>query len=260
MKLPFYQVDAFTNRVFGGNPAGVCPLESWLDYDVMQNIAAENNIAETAFFVAGPDRFHLRWFTPTIEMDLCGHATLASAWVLFEKLGLKTDLAAFDTRSGILTVKRSGDLLSMDFPSRAGTPVETPAEVLSGLKAKPAEVLKARDYLVVFESEAAVRALKPDFAELMKLDCLGIIATAPGDGCDFVSRFFAPGAGVPEDPVTGSSHCTLIPYWAKRLGKTRMVAHQVSKRGGELECEDLGARVSIGGRAKLYLEGAVFTE
>ena len=260
MKLPFYQVDAFTNHVFGGNPAGVCPLENWLDYDVMQSIAAENNIAETAFFVAGPDRFHLRWFTPTIEMDLCGHATLASAWVLFEKLGLKTDLAAFDTRSGILTVAKKGDLLSMDFPSRAGTPVETPPAVLAGLKAKPLEVLKARDYLVVFESEAAVRALQPDFSELMKLDCTGIIATGPGQSADFVSRFFAPRMGVPEDPVTGSSHCTLIPYWAKRLGRARLKAHQVSTRGGELHCEDLGARVSIGGEARLYLEGSIHTD
>lgn len=259
MKLPFYQVDAFTNRVFGGNPAGVCPLESWLDYDVMQAIAAENNIAETAFFVAGPDRFHLRWFTPTVEMDLCGHATLASAWVLFEKLGLTADVAAFDTRSGILTVAKKGGLLSMDFPSRAGTPVETPPAVLSGLKAKPSEVLKARDYLVVLESEAAVRAVQPDFAELAKLDCTGIIVTGPGDKCDFVSRFFAPRMGVPEDPVTGSSHCTLIPYWAKRLGKNKLRAHQVSTRGGELQCEDLGERVSIGGQARLYLEGSIHT-
>ena len=259
MKLPLYQVDAFTNRVFGGNPAGVCPLDSWLDYDVMQAIAAENNLAETAFFVAGPDRFHLRWFTPTVEMDLCGHATLASAWVLFEKLGLKADLAAFDTRSGILTVAKKGDLLSMDFPSRAGTPVETPPAVLSGLGAKPSEVLKARDYLVVFESEAAVRALKPDFAKLLELDCTGIIATGPGDKCDFVSRFFAPRMGVPEDPVTGSSHCTLIPYWAKRLGKNKLRAHQVSARGGELHCEDLGERVTIGGQARLYLEGSIYT-
>jgi PhzF family phenazine biosynthesis protein len=260
MKLPLFQVDAFTNRVFGGNPAGVCPLESWLDYDVMQAIAAENNVAETAFFVAGPDRFHLRWFTPTVEMDLCGHATLASAWVLFEKLGLKADVAAFDTRSGILTVAKQGALLSMDFPSRAGEPVDAPASLLAGLKTKPAEVLKARDYLVVLESEAAVRAVQPDFAELIKVDCTGIIVTGPGEEADFVSRFFAPRMGVPEDPVTGSSHCTLIPYWAKRLGKSKLKAHQASARGGELQCEDLGARVSIGGQARLYLEGSIYTD
>jgi PhzF family phenazine biosynthesis protein len=260
MKLPFFQVDAFTTRIFGGNPAGVCPLDHWLDYDVMQAIAAENNLAETAFFVAGPDRFHLRWFTPTVEMDLCGHATLASAWVLFEKLGVATDSVSFDTRSGVLTVAKAGELLSMDFPSRAGAPAEAPAALLAGLKSRPAQVLKARDYLAVFESEAAVRALQPDFAELIKLDCTGIIATGPGRDADFVSRFFAPRMGVPEDPVTGSSHCTLIPYWAKRLGKTRLNAHQVSARGGELHCEDLGARVSIGGQARLYLEGSIHTD
>lgn len=259
MKLPFFQVDAFTNRVFGGNPAGVCPLESWLDYDVMQSIAAENNLAETAFFVAGPDRFHLRWFTPQVEMDLCGHATLASAWVLFEKLGIRAEEVSFDTRSGVLTVKKEAALLSMNFPSRAGAPAGVPKALAAGLKIKPAEVLKARDYMVVLESEAAVRALAPDFTELIKLDCTGIIVTGPGKDADFVSRFFAPRMGVPEDPVTGSSHCTLIPYWAKRLGKTRLTAHQVSTRGGELFCEDLGARVSIAGQAALYLEGTIFT-
>ena len=260
MKLPYFQVDAFTNRVFGGNPAGVCPLDRWLDYDVMQNMAAENNLAETAFFVAGPDRFHLRWFTPTVEMDLCGHATLASAWVMFEKLGVPADSVSFDTRSGVLTVTKEDTLLSMDFPSRAGAPAEAPAALLAGLKIKPAEVLKARDYMVVLESEAAVRAVRPDYAELVKLDCTGIIVTGPGKDADFVSRFFAPRMGVPEDPVTGSSHCTLIPYWAQRLGKTRLKAHQVSARGGELHCEDLGARVAIAGQARLYLEGFIYTD
>jgi PhzF family phenazine biosynthesis protein len=260
MKLPFYQVDAFTNRVFGGNPAGVCPLDSWLDYDVMQSIAAENNLAETAFFVAGPDRYHLRWFTPTTEVDLCGHATLASAWVLFEQLGIKGSEVSFDTRSGVLTVKKEGDRLSMNFPSRPGEPAEAPAALTAGLGIKTAEVSKARDYLVVLESEDALRAVQPDFAELAKVDTFGIIATAPGKDADFVSRFFAPRMGVPEDPVTGSSHCTLIPYWAKRLGKSRLTAHQASARGGELFCGDLGARVSIAGRAALYLEGSIHTD
>lgn len=259
MKLPFFQVDAFTNRIFAGNPAGVCPLDSWLDYDVMQAIAAENNLAETAFFVAGPDRFHLRWFTPTAEVDLCGHATLASAWVLFEKLGLKTDSVGFDTRSGVLTVKKDGERLSMDFPSRAGEPASAPEALLKGLGIKPAEVLKARDYLVVLESEDAVRALRPDFTELMQVDTFGIIVSGPGNKADFVSRFFAPRMGVPEDPVTGSSHCTLVPYWARRLGKGKLTAHQVSARGGELFCEDLGARVAIAGQAALYLEGSIHT-
>lgn len=260
MKLPYFQVDAFTNRVFGGNPAGVCPLESWLDFDVMQAIAAENNLAETAFFVAGPDRFHLRWFTPTVEMDLCGHATLASAWVLFEKLGLRADSVCFDTRSGVLTVSKREALLSMDFPSRPGEPGEAPEALLAGLKVQPKEVLKARDYLVVLESEAAVRAVTPDFAELVKVDCTGIIVTGPGEKADFVSRFFAPRMGVPEDPVTGSSHCTLIPYWARKMGRQSLTAHQVSPRGGELRCEDLGPRVAIAGEARLYLEGSIYTD
>ncbi len=260
MKLPIFQVDAFTSRIFGGNPAAVCPLDSWLDYDVMQAIAAENNLAETAFFVAGPDRFHLRWFTPTAEVDLCGHATLASAWVLFEKLGVKSDEVGFDTRSGVLTVKRDGAKLSMDFPSRPGEPCEAPEALLAGLGIKAAEVLKARDYLVVLESEAAVRAVQPDFAKLMAVDTFGIILTGPGNEADFVSRFFAPRMGVPEDPVTGSSHCTLTPYWSGRLGKTRLRARQVSARGGELECEDLGARVSIAGQAALYLEGSIYVD
>ena len=259
MKLQLFQVDAFTDRVFGGNPAGVCPLDSWLDYDVMQAIAAENNLAETAFFVAGPDRFHLRWFTPTAEVDLCGHATLASAWVLFEKLGVESPEVSFDTRSGVLTVTRDGTRLSMDFPSRPGEPCEVPDALLAGLGIQGAEVLKARDYLVVLESEAAVRAVKPDFAKLMEVDTFGIILTGPGKEADFVSRFFAPRMGVPEDPVTGSSHCTLIPYWAKRLGKARLKAHQASTRGGELFCEDLGARVAIAGHAVLYLEGSIYT-
>ena len=259
MKLPFFQVDAFTSRIFGGNPAGVCPLDSWLDYDVMQAIAAENNLAETAFFVAGPDRFHLRWFTPTAEVDLCGHATLASAWVLFEKLGLETDSVSFDTRSGVLTVKKDSERLSMDFPSRAGEPASAPEALLKGLGIKPAEVLKARDYLVVLESEDAVRTVQPDFSELMKVDTFGIIVSGPGNKADFVSRFFAPRMGVAEDPVTGSSHCTLVPYWARRLGKGKLTAHQVSARGGELFCEDLGARVAIAGQAALYLEGSIHT-
>jgi len=260
MKLPFYQVDAFTGRLFGGNPAGVCPLDSWLDYDVMQAIAAENNLAETAFFVAGPDRFHLRWFTPTSEVDLCGHATLATAWVLFEKLGVQSPEVSFDTRSGVLTVKRDGPNLSMDFPSRPGAPCESPDAMLAGLGLESAEVYKARDYLVVLESEAAVRAIRPEFAKLMEVDTFGIIVTGPGNESDFVSRFFAPRMGVPEDPVTGSSHCTLIPYWSKRLGKSKLTARQASTRGGELSCEDLGARVTIAGRAVLYLEGSINTD
>jgi PhzF family phenazine biosynthesis protein len=257
MKLPYYEVSAFTTNPFGGNPAGVCLLEAWLPDSVLQNIAANNNLAETAFTVPRGDDFELRWFTPTLEMDLCGHATLAAAAVLFEERGLSGDAVRFHTRSGLLTVAHSGDLLTLDFPSRPPTPSPAPEALIRGLGATPNEVLKARDYLAVFASEAEVRALKPDFAVLQTLDCLGIIATAPGDDCDFVSRFFAPGAGVDEDPVTGSAHCTLIPFWALRLGKTELSARQVSARGGELVCELAGDRVRMGGRATLYLHGEI---
>ncbi len=257
MKLPYYEVSAFTANPFGGNPAGVCLLEAWVPNSVLQNIAANNNLAETAFTVPRGGDFELRWFTPILEMDLCGHATLAAAAVLFEERGLPGETVRFHTRSGLLTVTRSDDLLTLDFPSRSPTPSLTPEALLRGLGATPNEVLKARDYLAVFASEAEVRALKPDFAMLKTLDCLGIIATAPGNDCDFVSRFFAPGAGVDEDPVTGSAHCTLIPFWAPRLGKTKLFARQVSQRGGELFCEHSGERVCIGGRATLYLHGEI---
>jgi len=283
MKLPYYEVLAFTTNPFGGNPAGVCPLETWLPDAVLLGIAANNNLAETAFVVPraavstdqspsprlGGERevetsgsthsndFELRWFTPTIEMDLCGHATLAAASVLFRERGLQSSDVCFHSRSGLLAVARSGDLLTLDFPSRPPIPNYAPEALIRGLGAAPKEVFKARDYFAVFSSEAEVRALKPDFAVLKTLDCLGIIATAPGTDCDFVSRFFAPGAGVDEDPVTGSAHCTLIPFWAQRLGKTKLFARQVSARGGELFCELAGDRVRIGGRAVHYLRGEI---
>ncbi len=260
MKIPYYHVDAFTSRLFAGNPAGVCPLESWLPAETMQKIAAENRHAETAFFVplAGePERFHLRWFTPGAEVDLCGHATLATAFVLKECLGFNAPAVHFDTLSGPLTVSYEHDLLVMDFPSRPPLPYEAPAALLEGLGAAPVEVSRARDVLAVFESEAEVAALQPNFERLAQLDALGVIATAPGEGSDFVSRFFAPRVGVPEDPVTGSSHCTLIPYWANRLGKNRLESRQISARGGELACELVGERVKIGGRAVLYMHGTI---
>ncbi len=255
MKLPYYEVSAFTTNPFGGNPAGVCPLGAWLPDSVLQGIATNNNLAETAFTVPRGNDFELRWFTPTIEMDLCGHATMAAAFVLFNERGLRASEVHFHSRSGLLTVTRASDLLTLDFPARPATASATPEALIRGLSAKPKEVLKSRDYLAVFASEAEVRTLKPDFAALKTLDCLGIIATAPGTDCDFVSRFFAPGAGVDEDPVTGSAHCTLIPYWAERLGKTKLFARQVSPRGGELFCEYAGDRARIGGRAVLYLRG-----
>ncbi len=260
MSLPFYWIDAFTDRVFAGNPAGVVPLEKWLPDDTMQRIAFENGLAETAFFVrAGPDRFHLRWFTPTFEIDLCGHATLASAFVLFTQLGQAGDRVVFDSKSGPLIVTRKADeLLELDFPSNPAAVVAAPpSELARGLGASPQLVAKARDFLCVFPTEAEVRALKPDFDLLARLDAVGIIVTAPGEACDFVSRFFAPRAGIPEDPVTGSSHTNLIPYWAERLGKTVLRARQVSPRGGELFCELRGNRVGIAGRAVLYLRGEI---
>jgi PhzF family phenazine biosynthesis protein len=255
MSIPYYQVDAFTSRVFSGNPAGVCLLADWLPDALLQSIAAENNLAETAFIVPRDSLFHLRWFTPALEMDLCGHATLAAAHVLFQHLGCRAPSVRFQTRSGVLSVARAEDRLTLDFPARPATTCAAPTELIDGLGGNPAMTAKARDYLAVFETEQAVRELRPDMAALMRLDCLGIIASAPGVNCDFVSRFFAPRAGVPEDPVTGSAHCTLIPYWAQRLGRSELRARQISARGGELFCEDRGERVGIGGHAVTYSSG-----
>jgi PhzF family phenazine biosynthesis protein len=257
LRIPFYQVDAFTSRLFGGNPAGVCLLESCLPAEVMQAVAAENNLSETAFLVKEGDGWGLRWFTPEVEVDLCGHATLASGFVLLKVLGVAAGTVHFSTQSGPLAVSEEGDLLSMDFPSRPGEPCQAPPSLPEGLGIAAAEVRRSRDYLVVVESEEQVRALSPDMGRLAGLDALGVIVTAPGRTCDFVSRFFAPGAGVPEDPVTGSAHCTLVPYWSHRLGKKRLHALQVSARGGELFCEDRGDRVSIAGTAALYLQGHI---
>jgi PhzF family phenazine biosynthesis protein len=259
VKIPYFEVSAFTSRLFGGNPAGVCLLPDWREDATLQNIAAQNNLAETAFVVARHPDYDLRWFTPTVEVDLCGHATLAAAFVLFAERGVSADAVCFHSRSGPLRVSREGDVLALDFPSRPPAACAAPEALARGLGARPAEVLKARDYLAVFADEAEVRALKPDFAALKTLDCLGIIATAPAGNCDFVSRFFAPGAGIDEDPATGSSHCTLIPYWAERLGRTKLLARQVSARGGEMFCELAGDRVRIGGRAVLYCRGEVET-
>lgn len=256
MKIPCFIVDAFASQAFQGNPAAVCPVERWPDDAVMQNIAAENNLSETAFFAPRDGDYDLRWFTPAVEVDLCGHATLAAAFVLFSELRASGDAIRFHSRSGILTVTRSGDVLTLDFPSRPPAPCNAPEALSRGLGKQPLEVLKARDYFAVFGSEDEVRSLKPDFTLLRTLDQM-VIVTGPGRGCDFVSRFFAPTAGVPEDPVTGSAHCTLIPYWSKRLGKTKMFARQVSRRGGELFCELSGERVLIGGKAVLYSRGQI---
>lgn len=259
MRLPIYQVDAFADKLFGGNPAAICPLPQWLPDATMQAIAAENNLAETAFFVRDGGDYALRWFTPAVEVDLCGHATLASAHIVFSFLEPKRESVNFETlKAGTLSVARRADLLVMDFPSRPPAPAEAPVGLLAALGGKPREVLKARDHLVVYGSAAEVLALTPDFAALGKVDGWATAATAPGeDGVDFVSRFFAPRQGIDEDPATGSSHCTLVPYWAKRLGKTELEARQVSRRGGALRCALRGDRVSIGGRAVLYLEGQI---
>jgi PhzF family phenazine biosynthesis protein len=256
MKISYFEVDAFANRAFQGNPAGICPLEKWLDEATMQNIAAENNLAETAFFVPRGDDYDLRWFAPEVEIDLCGHATLASAFILFTELGRKSNSVCFHSKSGPLTVTRKGDILTLDFPSRPPKPCSVPEDLIRGLGKKPVQVLKARDYFALYENAEDVRSLKPDLSLLGKLD-EKVIVTAPGMDCDFVSRFFAPTAGVPEDPVTGSAHCTLIPYWSARLGKTKMFARQLSKRGGELFCELAGDRVLIGGKAVLYSRGQI---
>ncbi|MCI0672755.1 MAG: PhzF family phenazine biosynthesis protein [Myxococcaceae bacterium] len=257
MRLPLYVVDAFTPRVFGGNPAAVVPLAKWLPDATMQAIAAENNLAETAFFVKERGGYHVRWFTPVHEMDLCGHATLASAWVILRYLEPSSREVRFDSVSGPLGVSREGEFLELDFPSRPPERCEVPTALLEGLSVQPREVLASRDYMCVLESEEQVRELKPDFAKLARLDRLGVIVTARGREADFVSRFFAPNEVVPEDPVTGSAHCTLVPYWAQKLGKARLRALQLSPRGGELYCSDRGPRVGIAGQAVLYLEGHI---
>jgi PhzF family phenazine biosynthesis protein len=257
MRIPYYRVSAFTSSPFGGNPAGVCPLDSWLPDDLMQAIAAENNLSETAFFVRQEDEdFRLRWFTPEIEVDLCGHATLASAFVIFTELGFARDEIRFQTKSGSLKAARQGSNIELDFPSRPPLPCPAEPAVSKALGIPPQEVLKSRDYLAVYDSAEKIAALKPDFQALAELDALGVIVTARGQGqVDFISRFFVPKAGIAEDPVTGSAHSTLIPFWAQRLGKTEFFARQISRRGGELHCRLMGDRVGIAGSAVLYSRG-----
>ena len=257
MRLRIFQIDAFTDAVFGGNPAAVCPLESWLDDATLQAIAAENNLSETAFFVPANGAYDLRWFTPLAEVDLCGHATLATAHVVFRHVRPEADSVAFETRSGRLEVSRRGEGMAMDFPALAAPPVATPADLAVGLGAEPVAAFADMDYLALFETEAEVRAIEPDLPALARLDRRGVIASAPGESVDFVSRFFSPRLGVPEDPVTGSAHCMLAPFWAERLGKTTLLAHQVSARGGIVRCSVAGARVLLSGRVVQYLEGTI---
>ena len=257
MKIPLYQIDAFSSRVFAGNPAAVCPLPSWLPDTTLQSIAAENNLAETAYIVGGHGQYEIRWFTPAIEIDLCGHATLASGFVVMSVLEPGCNEVLFSSKSGPLRVTREGETYTLDFPSRDPVRREAPPGLADALGSRPVEVWSSRDVMAVFDSEESVRALRPDMARLAQLDAFAVIATAPGRECDFVSRFFAPKAGIPEDPVTGSAHSTLTPFWAKRLGKSRLRARQVSARGGELTCEQRGDRVLIGGHVAKYLEGTI---
>lgn len=263
MNIPIYQADAFTDTLFGGNPAAICPLQEWLPDAIMQKIAPENNLAETAFFVKTEKGYLLRWFTPELEIDLCGHATLASAHILFTELGYSEPAIHFETlKAGVLTVTRDGDKYTLDFPSRPPQPVTVlPMDLIHALGGQlPVEVLKSRDYVVVYETEEEVRNLKPDFNLLAKVDTLGVVVTAEGDNpeVDFVSRCFAPAAGINEDPVTGSAHCNLIPYWAEVLEKDQLHAYQISARKGELWCQLKGDRVLMSGKAVTYLKGEIF--
>lgn len=259
MNIPIWQVDAFATKVFAGNPAAVCWLDDWLDDRTLQVVAAENNLSETAYLVSRGDEIELRWFTPLAEVALCGHATLAAAKVLFDLRGWKEESIRFRTRQrGVLTVAKRGEWFKMDFPALPATLVQTPAGLAAALGAEPRQVLASTDdWLVVLDDEAAVRNLKPDLAALKTFNCRCVVPTARGDAADFVSRAFAPRIGIPEDPVTGSAHCALAPYWTGVLGKDELRAFQVSARGGEVRCRVAGDRVKLAGQAVVFLEGTI---
>ena len=260
MKLKLYQIDAFTDKIFSGNPAAVCLLnDEWLDDDLMQNIGMENNLSETAFVLNHDGQFHIRWFTPTVEVDLCGHATLAAAQVLFFLENYDGDTISFNSlRSGILNVKKDGENLVLDFPTDTITKVEITDELQAGFNLEPVEAWKGlTDYILIYKSEQEVHNIIVDVAKISRVDARGIIISAPGDSSDFVSRFFAPQSGIAEDPVTGSAHTSLTPYWAQRLKKNELTARQISARGGFLKCNYLGERVEISGKAKLYMRGEI---
>jgi PhzF family phenazine biosynthesis protein len=262
MELALYQIDAFTDTIFGGNPACVVPLEAWLPDEVLLKIAKENAVAETAFFVDKGERIQLRWFTPEIEMDLCGHATLATAHCLKKILHYQQDTIAFETLSGVLNVKAEEELYHLDFPARMPVPASLPEIIQKSLNIQPIEVLKSRDYVLVYQNEQEVRNIKVDRQTFDQINLApgGVIVTAKGQECDFVSRFFTPQASILEDPVTGSAHCSLIPFWAERLGKKTLSALQLSDRIGKLFCKDEGERVIISGQAKTYSIGKLWTE
>lgn len=260
MIIKQYQVDAFATQVFKGNPAAICPLNDWLEDAILQAIAEENNLSETAFFVPNGRAFELRWFTPVSEVKLCGHATLATAHVIFEELGYTGtgSTITFKTLSGDLLVSKQGSLLQMDFPATQPVACEVSETLVKGLGVRPIEVLAADDYIAVFDSEAVIRSIKPSYELLEQLDLRGVIITAPSDEVDFVSRFFAPKLGVKEDPVTGSAHCELAPYWANKMGKTTLIAKQISKRGGTIGCEIVGNRVFLSGSAITFMKAEIY--
>jgi PhzF family phenazine biosynthesis protein len=262
MKLDLYQIDAFTDQLFRGNPACVVPLNEWLPDELLLNITKENAVAETAFFINRGDHYHLRWFTPEIEMDLCGHATLASAHVIKNYLDFNGNKILFETRSGSLTVSMDQNVYTLDFPSRKPAPAELPAIIKEAINIQPREVLKSRDYVLVYDKEVDVRNIQINrlVFDQISLSPGGVIVTAKGDHCDFVSRFFTSQSSILEDPVTGSSHCSLIPLWSERLSKKEMVAMQISQRSGKLFCKDKGDRVWIGGQARTYSIGHFWTE
>ncbi|MFA5064197.1 MAG: PhzF family phenazine biosynthesis protein [Dehalococcoidia bacterium] len=257
MIITLYQIDAFTNHIFGGNPAAVCPLDEWIDDSLMQKIAEENNLSETAFFVKRDRSYEIRWFTPAVEIKLAGHPTLAAAYVIFNYCNHGSSTIYFSSKSGELIVEKNGDLLKMNFPALKAIRAAANDLLNRSLGLAPIELYLSRDYLAVYKSQKDIMSIDPDFGLLKKLDCLGVIVTAPGDESDFVSRCFAPAVGINEDPVTGSAHSTLIPYWAKRLNKDTLHAYQLSQRGGELFCKNLGRRVEIGGKAVPYLSGKI---
>lgn len=257
MKLPLYQIDAFAERPFEGNPAAVCPLAAWLDDELMQSIAAENNLSETAFLVKTSQGYRIRWFSPVAEVDLCGHATLASAFVLFNYLSHAGNQIRFQSNSDVLIVKRDGDRLEMDFPAQPAVSCPLPEELRNAFDHEPLACLRSQDYIVVFGDETEIKHMQVDFSPLAELDLRGVAITSPAKNYDFVSRFFAPKYGIDEDPVTGSSFTQLIPYWSQRLNKRELTAKQVSSRGGKIEGVNLGNRVLIRGKAVLYMIGTL---
>lgn len=258
VKIAIFQVDAFASSLFRGNPAAVCPLDEWASDGLLQNIASENNLSETAFFVKEKEGFHIRWFTPQAEVSLCGHATLATAAVIYEKLGYKKEFIRFNSRSGELKVRKDEDEYVLDFPSDKLTEKTPDPEIVKAIGAEPIEYYETfEDILMVFDHQNQVGQIKPDFAHLAGITKRGVIVTSPGMQSDFVSRFFAPAVGISEDPVTGSAHTALAPYWSKKLKKKNLTAFQLSKRGGKLKCYYLGERTEISGKAVFYLEGVI---